>query len=85
MSQQCSVHYNFVVTLYNPEACVQWSESGHNAGKLSVVLGARYGTLWTWCGQFRIGLLQLLQLLSGAGISWEILVLVSQDTDLYHV
>ena len=44
-------------------------ESGHNAGKLLVVLGTRYGTLWPWCGQFRVGLLQLLQLLSGVGIS----------------
>ena len=84
-SQQCSIHHDFVVTLYTPGACVWWSESGHNAGKLVVVLGTRYGTLWPWCGQLEVELLQLLQLLSGVGISWEVLVLVSQDTDLYHV
>ena len=38
-----------------------------------------YGTLWLWCGQFEVGLLQLLQLLSGVGISWEVLVLVSPN------
>ena len=85
VSQQCSIHQDFVVTLYTPGACVRWSESDHNAGKLSVVLGTIYGTLWLWCGQFEVGLLQLLQLLSGVGISWEVLALVSQDTYLYHV
>ena len=84
MSQQCSIHHDCVVTLYTPGACVRGSESGYNAGRL-VVLGTRYGTLWPWCGQFEVGLLQLLQLLSGVGISWEVLVLVAQDTDLYHV
>ena len=49
-----------------------------------VVLGTRYGTLWPWCGQFEVGLI-LLQLLSGDGISWEVLVLVSQETNLYHI
>ena len=43
MSQLCSTHHDFVATLYIPGVCVQWSESGHNAGKQSVVLGTRDG------------------------------------------
>ena len=85
MSQPCSTHHGFVATLYIPGVCVQLSESGHNAGKQLVVLGTRYGILWPWYGQFVVGLSQPPQLWSGAEISWVVLVLVSGDTDLYHV
>ena len=85
MSQLCSTHHDFVATLYIPRVCVQWSESGHNAGKQSVVFGTEYGILWHWYGQFRVGLSQPPQLWSGAEISWMVQVLVSGDTDLYHV
>ena len=64
---------------------VQWSEFGHNAGKQSVVLGTEYGILWPWYGQFGVRLSQPPQLWSGAEISWMVQVLVSGDTDLYHV
>ena len=85
MNQLCSIHHDFLVTLYTPGACVRWSEPGHNAGEYSGVLPTRYWTLRPWYGQFKIGLLQPPQLLSGAGISLVVLVLVSRDTDLYHV
>ena len=73
----------FVATLYIPGVCVQWSESGHNAGKQSVVLGTRYGILWPCYGQFEVRLSQPPQLWSGARISWMVLVLVSGGTDLH--
>ena len=85
MSLLCSTHHDFVAILYIPGVCVQWSESGHNAGKQLVVLGTRYGILWSSCGQFEVGLSQPPQLWSGAGISWLVLVLVSGGTDLHHV
>ena len=85
MSQLCSTHHDFVATLYIQGVCAQLSESGHNAGKQSVVLGTRYGILWPWYGQFVVGLSQPPQLWSGPEISWVVLVLVSGDTDLYHV
>ena len=85
MSQLCSTHHDFVATLYIPGECAQLSESGHNAGKQSVVLGTRYGILWPRYGQFVVGLSQPPQLCLGAEISWVVLVLVSGYTDLYHV
>ena len=50
--------------------------------------GPRDNLIWdfvAWYGQFVIGLSQPPQLWSGAEISWVVLVLVSGDTDLYHV
>ena len=85
MSQLCSTHHDFVATLYIPGECAQLSESSHNAGKQLVVLGTRYGILWPWYGQFVVGLSQPPQLWSAAKISWVVLMLVSGDTDLYHV
>ena len=54
VSQRCSIHLPFIVTLYTQGAWVGWSESGHNAAKLSVVLGTRYVILWPWCGKFEV-------------------------------
>ena len=85
MSQLCSTHHNFVATPYIEGVWAQLSESGHNAGKQLVVLGTRYGILWPWYGQFIVGLSQPPQFWSGAEIFWVVLVLVSGDTDLYHV
>ena len=64
--------------------------NGHSVARMlascqwSSVLGTRYGTSWPRCGQFKVGWLQLPQLLSG-GISWMVLVFVSRDTDIYHI
>ena len=76
---------DFVAPLYIPGVCVQWSESAHNAGKQSAVLGTEYGILWPWYGRFEVGLSQPPQLWSGAKISWMVQVLVSGDTDIFHV
>ena len=53
--------------------------NGHSVARMlascqwSSVLGTRYGTSWPRCGQFKVGWLQLPQLLSG-GISLMVLV-----------
>ena len=54
MIQLCSIHHEFAVTQYIPGACVQWSESGHNADKQLVALGTRCLSLWPWYGQFEV-------------------------------
>ena len=68
MIQLCSIHHEFAVTQYTPGACVQWSESDHNADKQLAVLGTRCVSLWPWYGQIEVCLLQPPQLLSGAWI-----------------
>ena len=83
--QLCSTHHDFVATLYVHGICIQWSEYGHNAGKKLMVLWTSYGILSSWYGQYGVGLSQPPQLWSGAEISCVVLVLVSGDTDLYHV
>ena len=64
MNQLCSIHHDFAATRYIPGVCVQWSQSGHNAGKQSVVLRTRYSILWPWYGQFKDRVSQSPQLLS---------------------
>ena len=58
LNELCSIHHEFAVTQYTLGACVQWSESGHNADKQLTVLGTRCVTLWPWYGQFEVWLLQ---------------------------
>ena len=68
MSELCSIHHDFAAMLCIPGVCVQWSESGHNAGKHSVVLRTRYGIMWSWYGQFNVELSQPPKLSSGTAI-----------------
>ena len=56
-----------------------------NADKQSAVLGTRYGTWWSWYGQFDVQWLQPLQFWLSAGISSVAPALVSWDGDICHV
>ena len=48
MSQLSSIPHDIPVTLHTPPAYGQCSVFDHNGDKQSAVLGARYGTWWTW-------------------------------------
>ena len=77
MSQLCSIHHDFPVTLRTSEACVKWSESGHNGGKWSGVPGIRY---WI-CGlQWPIRS-RVITVFSACCVA---LALVSRVASLYH-
>ena len=56
MTQQCSIHHDFPVTLHTREAYGEWPAiDHHNGDKQSAVLGTRYGHWWPYYGQFEIG------------------------------
>ena len=69
MSQLSSIRHDIPVPLHTPGAYGQCSVFHHSGDKQSVVLGTRYGTWWSWYGQFEVAWLQPLQLWLSAGIS----------------
>ena len=85
MSQLCSIRHDIPVPMHTPGAYGQCWVFHHSGDKQSVVLGTRYGTWWSWYGQFEVGLLQPLQLWLNVGISLVAPVLVSGGRDLCHV
>ena len=54
-SQLCSIHHDTPVTLHTPRAYGQWSVFDHNGDKQLAVLGPRYVIWWPLYGQFEVG------------------------------
>ena len=85
MSKLCNIHQDFLVTPYTTGTCAWCLEPGHNAGKYLMVLG---GKMWDFVALIWPIRSRVITTLSALVRWWNCLVvpvLVSRDTDLYHV